>query len=796
MIPKLARRSSRTVSKLARSVGEGARTADHIWRDVRTAAGEHRLGTVRLLGEVVMLRAVYSLGILDYFRYGLFDPSLTRDQKLEYLSNARLRSGLSALLSPGRYRALYDNKLIFNRYFGDSIGLSVAEIYGVYDPAVGRTRDGRSLRTAAELDQWLRGFQGDGFAFKPAEGGRGRQIRIFDRPDGEGSGTWLTLAGERFDADALTGFAGQTGALEARDLKAHPHAYLLQERLRPHPALAALVGGPTLCTARVVTIVALDGTPRIIAAMFKIQPGTTGVDNLDRGAVGCWVDPDSGTLSEGRTRSADGEVTRVPGTERTFVGFRLPHWTEVKQVALKAAAAFPWARAIGWDIAITEGGPVLIEGNERWGTTGVQMLAPHGLLTGEFKALCEALADKGPAGRQAGAQPARTGPRLLKRFVEKRLGLAVKAWRVARDVSNERGGSTLGILREEVALHRRAGVGPQAYYYYRLFDPALGFGDKSQYLPDDRPEGGRATRLHRQLTPDRYRALYDNKLIFNRYFGAAGLPVAEIYAVYDPSVGHTLDGRSLRTAGEMRQWLESFPGEGFVFKPAEGGLGHQILVFEARVAGERGRFSTLAGEQYDAERLVRFAQQTAALQARDPDADPHAYLLQKRLRPHHALEAFVGPTLCCVRALTYIALDGTPRLHAATFKLQPGKVGVDHLIHGAVSCWVDTATGVLGRGRTRDLLTDITLIPGSDRSFVGFQLPHWAELKRVALAAAAAFPWARAIGWDIAITEDGPVLIEGNARWFPSLVQLPAPGGLMTGDFKQLCEALAAGRSG
>jgi hypothetical protein len=30
------------------------------------------------------------------------------------------------------------------------------------------------------------------------------------------------------------------------------------------------------------------------------------------------------------------------------------------------------------------------------------------------------------------------------------------------------------------------------------------------------------------------------------------------------------------------------------------------------------------------------------------------------------------------------------------------------------------------------------------------------------------------------------VLIEGNADWSPSLIQMPAPYGLMTGDFEQL----------
>ncbi len=157
--------------------------------------------------------------------------------------------------------------------------------------------------------------------------------------------------------------------------------------------------------------------------------------------------------------------------------------------------------------------------------------------------------------------------------------------------------------------------------------------------------------------------------------------------------------------------------------------------------------------------------------------------------------ALIGPTLCCVRVLTIITLEGRPRIIAAVFKIQPDPLGVDHVSRGAVASWVDLDSGVLGRGRTHHDLADTCVIPGTNSSFVGFHLPYWAEVKDLALRAAAAFPWARAIGWDIAISEQGPVLIEGNERWSPWVSQMPAPQGLMTGEFKALYEALLRGEN-
>ena len=167
-------------------------------------------------------------------------------------------------------------------------------------------------------------------------------------------------------------------------------------------------------------------------------------------------------------------------------------------------------------------------------------------------------------------------------------------------------------------------------------------------------------------------------------------------------------------------------------------------------------------------------------------------MIEERLQPHPALAELVGPTLCCVRVVTFIGLGGSPKILGTVYKMQPKPLGVDHLSYGAIGSWVDLESGALGPGRSRHEFGYTTVIPGTDRGFVGFKLPHWPDAIDVALRAAGVFPWARSIGWDIAITDRGPVLVEGNAEWSTSLLQIPAPRGLMTGAFKSLCDTLAA----
>jgi hypothetical protein len=362
-----------------------------------------------------------------------------------------------------------------------------------------------------------------------------------------------------------------------------------------------------------------------------------------------------------------------------------------------------------------------------------------------------------------------------------------EAWRDGRQVAEQNGVSRLRILRDLLVLNVTQSLGVRPYFQYRLYRPDLSAEDKRRYLPDT-PWAN--ARLWTRLNPRRYGCLYTNKVIFNRFFSSLKLPVARIFGVYDPVVGRTESGERLRDSHDLREWLPRVAGNGFVFKAVEGVRGHSILVFTGQSDHNPNLFVTLSGDSYDASALVAFAHNTGELKQHRPEANRTSFLIEERIRPHPKLAEFVGPTLCTARMQTIIGVDGTARIVAAVFKLQPKPIGVDQLIYGAVGCWVDLETGVLVRGRTRESLQDTTVIPGTATPFVGFQLPDWPEMKALALRAAEAFPWARSIGWDIAPSEQGPVLIEGNEEWSPSLIQIPAPYGLMTGEFERVYRSL------
>lgn len=105
---------------------------------------------------------------------------------------------------------------------------------------------------------------------------------------------------------------------------------------------------------------------------------------------------------------------------------------------------------------------------------------------------------------------------------------------------------------------------------------------------------------------------------------------------------------------------------------------------------------------------------------------------------------------------------------------------VDNMAAGNPASPVDIETGIVcGPGVFSDITKeDVYFHPVTGEKIVGFQIPYWKEVKDLAVKAALLTPENRSVGWDIAITNSGPELIEGNHNWCKSLWQLPVKRGL------------------
>ena len=96
------------------------------------------------------------------------------------------------------------------------------------------------------------------------------------------------------------------------------------------------------------------------------------VDNLHSGGMVANVDLETGCLStDGADRNGDMWTTH-PDTGVTIKGFKVPYFEEAREMVKEAIATRKVEGYIGWDIAISENGPMLLEVNDRPGSDGLQ----------------------------------------------------------------------------------------------------------------------------------------------------------------------------------------------------------------------------------------------------------------------------------------------------------------------------------------------------------------------------------------------------------------------------------------
>jgi len=105
---------------------------------------------------------------------------------------------------------------------------------------------------------------------------------------------------------------------------------------------------------------------------------------------------------------------------------------------------------------------------------------------------------------------------------------------------------------------------------------------------------------------------------------------------------------------------------------------------------------------------------------------------------------------------------------------------VDNLAAGNIAAPINEKTGlVYSPGVYSDITKSVEEFhPVTGIKIVGFQIPYWKESLQMVKEAALLHPQNRSIGWDVAITNDGPELLEGNHNWCKLLWQLPVKKGL------------------
>ena len=148
-------------------------------------------------------------------------------------------------------------------------------------------------------------------------------------------------------------------------------------------------------------------------------------------------------------------------------------------------------------------------------------------------------------------------------------------------------------------------------------------------------------------------------------------------------------------------------------------------------------------------------------------------LLEDVVDQHPDVEALHPGSVNCLRVITMLGDDGEPHCMYVVQKMGLGDSFVDC---NCLFTRVDPETGkILYPAHSGDTPKGIVYEeqPDTHVRLVGYQLPFVPEAVAMCLEAARVVPQIRYVGWDVAISRDGPEFIEGNTYCAHDFWQLP-----------------------
>ncbi len=282
-----------------------------------------------ILADMVVCSLVYQAGYLDYQEFEFW--SLNRRERRTWITSGNANS-IVVRYNQRAFRSQFFDKPTFNKLFNEYLGRAWLDVRET---------------TALELEQFM----------------TTHEMVMAKRVDG--------MSGAGIQKHSMAGI--QNFDLFRAELLAHEQ-YLVEAFIVQHPTMASL-SPSSVNSLRMITF--FDGTDvHVMEAVLRMGNGAD-VDNYGRGGMYTVLDEKTGIAGYGAFDKYANTFDVHPQTGTPIVGFQVPLYDEVLELLDRISRIVPEIPYVGWDVAIGEHGPVIIEGNYN---TGVFQMKPS--LTG------------------------------------------------------------------------------------------------------------------------------------------------------------------------------------------------------------------------------------------------------------------------------------------------------------------------------------------------------------------------------------------------------------------------------
>lgn len=303
------------------------------------------------------------------------------------------------------------------------------------------------------------------------------------------------------------------------------------------------------------------------------------------------------------------------------------------------------------------------------------------------------------------------------------------------------------VMRDYITLYRSKGLTHEEYYEFEFEKrneefrrDFLGLNEQHFYLD--------------LLNPLKYMSLARNKYMAHKMLENTGIRTSELYCYYQPEAHFTVQTECAGDLASVLQILKAKGVQSCVIKTTESSHGDNVWVIKS------------IGYQDDDAIMTRFDGEELTLSS---VLGEEALIFESVVRQTDQFSAFNDSSVNTVRFMTALYPDGSAKVIATFIKI--GRAGrcVDNAGGGGnVDVCVDVESGEIRRAIQFDgwhNVKDIDCHPDNGNPLNGVVIENWDSVKAEVIRFQQAFPYCKVAGWDIAITDEGPVVIEINDFW-------------------------------
>lgn len=277
-------------------------------------------GKIRTLKEIVKYMKKYEINLEDYLSFQFYDM---KEEEVATFFTYHMNDKFIDKCNDKSKKYIFNNKELFDIIFNDYLG---------------RKWLATSSMTYEEFENFIKGKE---FIFyKKLNGNRGIGAKKID----------------------INQYNNDTKKLYKYIKKLDKG--IIEEHIIAHKDINKICDSG-LSTFRVLTL-NKGGKCEILECVFMMANGGIVNCEVTGGGLTACVDIETGIVETDAVDVNRNFYVMHPISGEQIKGFKIPYWNEVIKLVNKVYNKVPGINYIGWDIAITDNGPIVIEGNASW----------------------------------------------------------------------------------------------------------------------------------------------------------------------------------------------------------------------------------------------------------------------------------------------------------------------------------------------------------------------------------------------------------------------------------------------